>query len=75
MDELGVLEPLLGVRDVMRILNVPRSSAYELMCSGRMRVVRMGSRVRVSPAALREFVAANEVDGVRIANAAWDARR
>ncbi len=48
---------LLRAAEVGRILGIPRSSAYALMSSGKIPVVRMGALVRVPATAIDEWIA------------------
>ena len=51
------VEPLLlTIRDAAYALGIGRSSFYELVARGEIRVVHLGRSVRVPPAELRAFV-------------------
>lgn len=53
--------PSVGsVADVARYLRVGRNAAYSLVASGQLRSVRVGSAIRVTRAALNEFLGENE---------------
>jgi len=50
---------LLRVRDVCRLLNVGRSTVYELIARGELPVIRIGRLVRVPRPALEEWIIRN----------------
>jgi excisionase family DNA binding protein len=53
------MEPLLGVREVGRVLGVKQATVYRLLHSGELPFVQLGRRrLLVEPEALREFVVA-----------------
>ena len=54
-----LFEPLLKADDVSSILNVSRSHAYELMKSGDIPTIHIGSSVRVRPVDLEKYIASN----------------
>jgi len=54
MDQL-----LLKADEVAKALGLGRSKVYEMMQSGQLPVVRIGRSVRVSSAALQEWVRTN----------------
>ncbi len=58
------LELGLTLRQVEQALQIGATSAYSLVRSGQLRSYRIGRAVRVTPAALREFVADREGRGV-----------
>ncbi len=50
---------LLRVRDVCRLLDVGRSTVYELIARGELPVIRIGRLVRVPRPALEEWIVRN----------------
>ena len=50
---------LLKVDDVVKILNISRSAAYNLVQTRQLPSVRMGKSVRVRPVDLEAFIQAN----------------
>jgi excisionase family DNA binding protein len=54
------VDPLLKVPEVMAELRVGRNAVYDLMKSGRLRSLLVGSRRRVRRSALDAFIAAQE---------------
>jgi excisionase family DNA binding protein len=48
---------LLTIEQVARLLNVGRSTVYELIWAGRLRPVRIGRAVRISRSQVMSFVA------------------
>ena len=57
MDQL-----LLNAKEVADVLGIGRSKSYELMASGEIPVVRIGSAVRATAAGLRKYVAEKTID-------------
>jgi excisionase family DNA binding protein len=47
---------LLGVGDAMRALSVGRTKLYELIASGEIELVKIGSKSCITVASLNEFV-------------------
>jgi len=50
---------LLRVQDVCRLLDVGRSTVYELIARGELPVIRIGRLVRVPRPALEEWIVTN----------------
>jgi excisionase family DNA binding protein len=50
---------LLRVQDVCRLLDVGRSTVYELIARGELPVIRIGRLVRVPRPALEEWIVSN----------------
>jgi excisionase family DNA binding protein len=48
------MNELLKVEDVARLIKVPRKSVYLLIAEGKLRVVRLGRRLRFDPATVKE---------------------
>lgn len=48
---------VLTVDDLMTVLNIGRNTAYELVRSGRVKSVRVGTQYRISKAALLDYLA------------------
>ena len=59
----NTLPRLLTVPQVGRELNLGRSTVYSLIAAGRLKVVRVGRAVRVTPEALDDFVRRLQEDG------------
>ena len=53
LDDLPVT---LRAEELMPILGIGRNTAYELVCSGKLRSIRVGRQVRVPKNALIEFL-------------------
>ncbi len=53
---------LLRARDVAEALGVAKSTAYELMATGQLPVVRIGRSVRVPRDALRQWIERQTAD-------------
>ena len=53
---LPVSEPLWTVREAAAFLRLGRNTVYEWAASGKLPSLRLGSRVRFEPAALRRWV-------------------
>ena len=53
---LDDLPMTLRVEELMPILGIGRNTAYELVCSGKLRSIRVGRQVRVPKNALIEFL-------------------
>ena len=47
---------VLSVPDMAGVLGISRNTAYDLVRSGRIRTVRIGRQIRISKAALQEFL-------------------
>lgn len=47
---------VLTVDDLMAALNIGRNTAYELVRSGRVKSVRVGTQYRISKAALLDYL-------------------
>ncbi len=50
------LPPLLKVEDLMPILSIGRNTAYDLVRSGQIRSIRIGTRYRIPKDSIAEFV-------------------
>jgi excisionase family DNA binding protein len=50
----------MTVKEVRAELRISLGKAYELIYTGELRAVRIGRLIRVTPKALREFIAAHE---------------
>ena len=46
----------LSVQDLMKILNIGKSAAYELVNTGRIQSVRVGGRIRIPVGAFLKYV-------------------
>ena len=55
--EMSVNEALWTVREAAAFLRLGRNTIYEWAASGKLPSVRLGSRIRFQPAALRRWVA------------------
>jgi excisionase family DNA binding protein len=53
---MDAMDTLLRAAQVARLLSISRAKAYQLMASGEIRTVRIGSSVRVDPRDLAEFM-------------------
>lgn len=53
LDDLPVT---LRVEELMKLLDIGRNTAYELVRSGRLRSIRVGRQVRIPKNALIEFL-------------------
>ena len=47
----------LRVEDLMPILDIGRNTAYELVRSGKIRSIRIGSQLRIPKDALQDYLA------------------
>lgn len=47
---------VLRVEDLMDILGIGRNSAYSLVHSGQLRVLRIGNQIRIPREALLDFI-------------------
>lgn len=56
-------EPYLDVAAIAELLDVNHRTVRAWIAEGRLRAVRVGAQIRVEPAALREFLAANTMAG------------
>ena len=56
LDELPLA---LRVEDLMPILGIGRNTAYELVCSGQIRSIKIGRQIRVPRDAVVEFLGRN----------------
>lgn len=54
--DLSDLPMTLRVEDLMPILGIGRNTAYELICSGQIRSIRIGRQIRIPRDALLEFL-------------------
>ena len=54
---MSVNEALWTVREAAAFLRLGRNTIYEWAASGKLPSVRLGSRIRFQPAALRRWVA------------------
>jgi excisionase family DNA binding protein len=62
MDQPDLIEPLLDAREAAKLLHVPRSTLYELVRSGGLPHVKIGSRgLRFTRADLAQWVGQNSV--------------
>ena len=52
-DEYG---DIMTVEDLMAYLNIGRTTAYKLLQSGKIKVLRLGRIYRLSKASVQEFV-------------------
>jgi excisionase family DNA binding protein len=55
--EIALAEPLWTVREAAAFLRLGRNTVYEWAASGKLPSLRLGSRIRFQPAALRRWVA------------------
>ena len=55
-DESRELEPLLKAEEVAELLNIGRSTIYELLADGRLPSIRVGHLVRVTPSAVWDYI-------------------
>ena len=58
------LEPLLDLRGVGKALHLGSTSVYAMIASGQLPHIRIGRCIRVSPSAVREFIASRETAGL-----------
>ena len=56
-EKVASADELLRVRDVQRVLDVPRTMAYKLVSDGVIASVRVGRLVRVRRSALNDYIA------------------
>jgi excisionase family DNA binding protein len=56
-----IIEPVLDLTEVADWLKVSRRTIERLVASGKLRAVKVGSRIRVEPRALREYLDRAEV--------------
>lgn len=56
-EKVASADELLRVRDVQRVLDVPRTMAYKLVSDGVIASVRVGRLVRVRRSALDDYIA------------------
>ena len=47
----------LRVEDLMPILGIGRNTAYELVCSGKIRSIRIGRQLRIPKDAIQDYLA------------------
>ena len=47
----------LRVEDLMSILGIGRNTAYELVCSGKIRSIRIGRQLRIPKDAIQDYLA------------------
>ena len=57
MSDPTPIEPLLVVPEAARVLRKSEWSTYELVRKGDLPAVKLGRAVRISPSALRAFIA------------------
>ena len=55
--EIALVEPLWTVREAAAFLHLGRNTVYEWAASGKLPSLRLGSRVRFLPSALRRWLA------------------
>ena len=55
--EIILNEPLWTVREAAAFLKLGRNTVYEWAASGKLPSLRLGSRIRFQPSALRRWVA------------------
>lgn len=60
---VSLTEPFLDVASIAELLGVNHRTVRAWIAEGRLRAVRVGAQIRVEPAALREFLANNTMDG------------
>jgi excisionase family DNA binding protein len=51
----------MGLTQVAELLGVSRRTVERLVADGKLRAVKIGSRIRVEPRALREYLDQSEV--------------
>jgi excisionase family DNA binding protein len=56
--EIALAEPLWTVREAAAFLHLGRNTVYEWAASGKLPSLRLGSRIRFLPSALRRWLAA-----------------
>lgn len=54
------LPDVISVSDLAKVLGVGKNSAYELVNTGKLKSVRVGRQIRISKAALLQFLEGNE---------------
>lgn len=54
--DLSDLPMTLRVEDLMPILGIGRNTAYELIRSGQIRIIRIGRQIRIPRDALLDFL-------------------
>lgn len=59
------VQPLISLREAIRLLGISRPQAYRLIADGKfpVKVVRIGGLIRVSTAELRRFTGLDEAVG------------
>ena len=65
--EMSVNEALWTVREAAAFLRLGRNTVYEWAASGKLPSLRLGSRIRFQPSALRRWVAV-QVEATRVGN-------
>jgi len=55
--EIALAEPLWTVREAAAFLHLGRNTVYEWAASGKLPSLRLGSRIRFLPSALRRWLA------------------
>jgi len=53
------MDEYLTIQDVMRILQISRTTAYGYLRSGRLKFFKVGRLVRIKPSDLKQFVEKN----------------
>jgi excisionase family DNA binding protein len=56
-NELALNEPLWTVREAAAFLRLGRNTVYDWAATGKLPSLRLGSRIRFQPSALRRWVA------------------
>ena len=55
------LEPLLSIKQVMKLLNMPEKTLRDKVWRKKIDYVKMGDRVMFEPVAVRAYIARNRV--------------